>query len=253
MTQALLLIGHGSREMAGNAQFLALAAAVAGRLPGVPVAPCFLDHAEPSIPATIDRIVAEGATRIGVVPLFLFAAGHALRDVPAHLATAQDRYGDRVAFRYGRVLGVHSVLLQACAGALTEVGALAREGDLRDTVVLLVGRGSSTPAANEALWQIARLLWDQTHCAFVECAYSDVARPSVEEGLERCVQLGARRVVVLPYFLFKGVLMDRLAALVARWQERHPDRIFRFVGRDGLAAHPGLVDLVVERALETLS
>jgi len=46
----------------------------------------------------------------------------------------------------------------------------------------------------------------------VEPAFVSLAQPSVAEGLERCRRLGAKRIVVLPYFLFRGVLPDRIIA-----------------------------------------
>jgi sirohydrochlorin cobaltochelatase len=68
----------------------------------------------------------------------------------------------------------------------------------------------------------------------------------VPEGLERCRRLGARRIVVLPYFLFPGVLPDRVVA-EARTYDGAEVRCADVIGDcDGLA------DLVVERYEEAL-
>ena len=39
-----------------------------------------------------------------------------------------------------------------------------------------------------------------------------MARPSITEALERCHALGARRIAVVPYFLFTGLLVERIGA-----------------------------------------
>ncbi|MFZ5816120.1 MAG: sirohydrochlorin chelatase [Bacillota bacterium] len=250
MSQAVLMIGHGSRERAGNQQFLELAGALAERLAPLPVAPAFLDHAQPSIQAAIDGLEQRGVREVRVVPLFLFAAGHAKLDVPRELAAARRRH-PHLAFRHGRVLGVEPALVAVCAQRL----AAAEAGDpcRSETAVLLVGRGSSDAEANRGLRQVAGLLQGVTGCARVESAYCDVAPPSVEEGLARCLALGARRVVLLPYFLFRGVLMCRLQATLARWQADFPGVDFRLAGAEGLAQGGALLDLLVERVEELAS
>jgi sirohydrochlorin cobaltochelatase len=76
----------------------------------------------------------------------------------------------------------------------------------------------------------------------VEPAFVSLARPSVAEGLERCRRLGAERIVVLPYFLFRGVLPDRIAEQASGYE------VAPVVGDcDELA------DLVLERYAEAVA
>ncbi|UZM98145.1 CbiX/SirB N-terminal domain-containing protein [Lysinibacillus sp. MHQ-1] len=35
---------------------------------------------------------------------------------------------------------------------------------------------------------------------YVESAFMGVTDPRVEEGIERCVKLGAKKIIMLPYF-----------------------------------------------------
>jgi sirohydrochlorin cobaltochelatase len=254
MAQGILLVGHGTREPEGTAQFMALASAVAGRRSELALEACFLDHAEPGVQAGIDRLAARGVDQVGIVPLFLFAAGHAKRDMPAHLATARQRYPG-ITFGMSEVLGVHPTLVAACTDALAtaERQTPAPVVNRGETGVLLVGRGSSDPDANADLHKVARLIWEETGYGFVECAYSDVTRPRVDEGLARCIRLGARRVILLPYFLFRGVLMERLKTLLANWQAQEPGTEFGFAGADGLGGWPALQELILARADEALA
>lgn len=249
MNRGLLLVGHGSRDQAGNGQFLDLARSLAAAAPW-PVEPCFLDHAQPDIPAGFRCLVERGVGHIGVMPLFLFAAGHAKRDVPERLRALRERY-PAVMVTYGRPLGVEERLVAACAALLGR----AEQEDLhsrsrRERAVLLVGRGSSDPEATANLYAVADLLQAATGYGTVACAFCDVASPRVSEGLERLVRQGFRQVILLPYFLFRGVLMERLDALLQTWREREPAVSFRFAGRDGLGESPHLPPLLLKRAEE---
>jgi len=248
----ILLVGHGSRNRSGNDQFVALAGKVGDRCPNLVVEPCFLDHAEPDVPQGIDQIVARGVDRVAVLPLLLFAAGHAKHDIPVLLSDGQKRHPG-VAFHYGRVLGVEQSLVQICVKHLQEAVTAAPAGDQARTAVLLIGRGASDPDANADLAKVGRLLWETTRYGMVECAYSDVTWPSVPKGLSRCLQLGARRVIMLPYFLFRGVLMDRLHTLRQMWQVEHPEVEFFLAGADGLGVGAVMPGLIAARAAEALS
>lgn len=248
----IVLVGHGSRNRLGNDQFLALARAVAVRCPDLVVEPCFFDHAEPDVPTGIDRVAARGVGRVAVLPLLLFAAGHAKHDIPALMTAAQGRHPG-ITFHYGRVLGVEQSLVQICADHLLNAESEAVARDRAETAVLLIGRGASDPDANANLCKVARLLWEETQYGMVECAYSDVTWPSVPEGLTHCLQVGARRVIMLPYFLFRGVLMDRLKALRSTWHLQHSEVEFLLAGADGLGIGPVMPNLIAARAAEAFS
>lgn len=88
---ATLLVAHGSRNPAAADAHTALCAAVA-ELAGAPVRPAYLEITEPSIPDAVDRAVADGATRVRIVPHFLGPGNHVLVDIPAIVATARERH-----------------------------------------------------------------------------------------------------------------------------------------------------------------
>jgi len=89
--------------------------------------------------------------------------------------------------------------------------------------VVLVGRGSTDPDANTDLYKVGRLLSDSRGLGMVEPAFVSLARPSVTDALDRCRQLGATSVAVVPYFLFTGLLVDRIRRQARSWADLHPD------------------------------
>jgi sirohydrochlorin cobaltochelatase len=75
-----------------------------------------------------------------------------------------------------------------------------------------------------------------------------LATPSVPAALERCRRLGATTIAVVPYFLFTGVLVDRIADQTAAWAAEHAELVVR-TGRH-LGADRRIARLVVDRHRE---
>jgi sirohydrochlorin cobaltochelatase len=246
---ALLIVGHGTRDEAGAGQFRRFAERVGRRAAARPdlgveaVAGGFIELSPPPVRDAVAGLVARGLRDVVAVPLILLAAGHAKGDIPASLARERVRHAG-LRTRYARPLGVHPVIL----GLLRE--RLAASAQPRPDAVLLVGRGTTDPDANADLYRAARLLWETTRdleIDFVEPGFVSLAGPSVREGLERLRRLGARRVTVLPYFLFEGVLPERIAAQSALAAAEFGLQ----VSVAGLIGDcDGLADLVLERYAE---
>lgn len=238
---ALLLIGHGSRSQAGVDEYWEFADALRAEAPGTDVGCGFIELSEPDLDTAIDRLVAAGAAAIAGVPLVLLGAGHAKNDGPAALARGRLRHPD-VSFHYARHLGIHPSVLTVAEDRIREaIGA----GDPAGTTVVVVSRGSTDPDANADLYKVGRLLQDSRGLGGVEPAFVSLARPSVREALDRCRDLGSRAVVVAPYFLFTGVLVDRIADETRAWAVEHPEVDVRVAAH--LGADRRLARLTLER------
>ena len=266
----LLIIGHGTRDAAGVAQFRQLIGRVrarsAGWLPAVDGG--FIELAAPSVSEVVPRLAGGRAAELVAVPLVLSAAGHGKGDIPASLAREQVRHPG-LRYRYGRPLGPHPVLLDVLEARIDEVlgglgaGAPGEEGLAGEglageglgraragTHVVLVGRGSTDPDGNAEVAKVARLLWEGRGYADVALSFISLTGPSVPAALERARRLGAGRIVVAPYFLFAGVLPDRVTAQARAFAEQYPGIDVRVAGLIG--ACDELAGLVLERYAEAL-
>ncbi|MBW3612096.1 MAG: sirohydrochlorin chelatase [Actinobacteria bacterium] len=245
---ALFLVGHGSRSAAGVAEFRALTGLVHAHAPHLALGSGFIELAEPHLDDGLDALVAGGPGHVVAVPLVLLGARHLKDDGPAFLARARHRHPG-VRFSYASHLGLHPLVLEVAEERIRSAGGDGSNGNGHGhpagTAVLLVGRGSTDPDANSDLAKAARLLAEGRGLGEVEPAFVSLASPSVSEGLERCRRLGARRVVVMPYFLFTGVLVERIAAQAAAWAGEHPEVDVRTGPH--LGADPRVARLVVER------
>jgi sirohydrochlorin cobaltochelatase len=257
---ALLLAGHGTRDPAGVAAFGACTARIAAALApqGVDVAGGFIELSAPPLRDAVAELTGRGHRHLVAVPLVLSAASHSKSDIPAALARERARHPG-LGWSYGRPLGPHPVLLDLLAARIA-----AQSGPSAGTpgpagcwpagpppAVLLVGRGSTDPDANAEVCKTARLLWEGRDYAFTETAFVSLAAPDVAAGLQRCRLLGAVMVIVARYFLFPGILPDRIADQAHRYGVAHPGMDVRCT--DVLGDTGELAGLVAERYHEALA
>ncbi|MEU3530023.1 MULTISPECIES: CbiX/SirB N-terminal domain-containing protein [Streptomyces] len=243
---ALLIAGHGTRDDAGAEAFRAFVRELGLRRPDLPVAGGFIELSPPPLGDAVAELVERGVRRFAAVPLMLVSAGHAKGDIPAALAREKERHPG-ISYTYGRPLGPHPALLNVLERRLDDV---IGDQDRAEVTVLLVGRGSTDPDANAEVFKAARLLWEGRGYAGVETAFVSLAAPDVPSGLDRCVALGARKIVVLPYFLFTGILPDRVRRQTEEWAAAHPET--PVASADVIGPEPELLDLVLERYEEAV-
>ncbi|MBS0206287.1 MAG: sirohydrochlorin cobaltochelatase [Planctomycetes bacterium] len=120
------------------------------------------------------------------------------------------------------------------------------------TAVLLIAHGSRRAAANDDLVRLAGLVMDRGDYQIVEVSYLELADPSIAAGGRTCVERGARRVLMLPYFLSAGVhVVNDLKASRTELSAEFPD--VEFVLCPHLGLHPLMAEIVLERLAEGAS
>jgi sirohydrochlorin cobaltochelatase len=243
---ALLIVGHGSRDPRGAREFHNLVGLVRRRNSSLTVEGGFIELSRPPVSECVDRLAEKGARDVAAVPLMLMAAGHAKDDIPATLVREKMNHPG-VNFRYGRALGIRLELLELMD---ERVSAVVSEAEKEHTAVLIVGRGSSDPDANSDLSKMARLFYEGRPYPAVESAYVSMTPPDVATALDRCRRLGAKRVVVFSYFLFTGVLEERIRQQSEAFAESNPSVEVRYAGYFG--PDPRVADLLVERYTEAI-
>jgi sirohydrochlorin ferrochelatase len=211
----LVAIAHGSRDPRAGATVterlgVARERAATRGLAGLDIRTAFLDHAPPAPLQVLNAMAgeAERTAPVVVLPLLLTAAYHSGTDIPGLLDEAQAALpGLRI--RYGAPLGPHPGLLRALDRRLAEAGQdLAQAGQ---TAVVLAAAGSSHPAANAVIAQLAAD-WQATRgWQAVRPAYASAASPTPEQAVAGLIRDGARRVVVASYLLAPGRFADQVA------------------------------------------
>jgi sirohydrochlorin cobaltochelatase len=84
---AIILFAHGSRDPLWHKPIQAVAERIIARSPNTIVRCAYLELTEPDLPHVAERLVAEGATSLSVVPMFLGVGRHAREDLPELIST----------------------------------------------------------------------------------------------------------------------------------------------------------------------
>ena len=247
----VMICGHGSRSQAAVDQFSVLAEKLPAYLPpDWAVEYGYLEFANPVIRDGLDRLRAQGCDKILAVPGMLFAAMHSKNDIPTVLNTYAAKHGIDVS--YGRELGVDPKMIAAAGGRVQEAIAAANaahgEVAMHETCLVVIGRGASDPDANGNVAKIARMLHEGLGFGWCEVGYSGVTFPLVEPCLQHASKLGYKRIVVFPYFLFSGILIDRIYGFTDQVAAENTD--IQFVKAGYLNDHEQVLATFAERVTE---
>ncbi len=243
MNDTILLVGHGSRNKAGNREVALFAEQWRARHPDWRIELCFIEFAAPTLDEGLTIAAAHGG-RVVVVPLILNAAGHVKMEIPAHIDKARsrtphgsaalpekleeaNRENEGASFVLARHLGACEPVFDIVRRRLAEADDLS---DPAATGVILLGRGSSDRGANGEVAKLVRWLYETTPYEMVDLAFTGITTPRLDRMVERQVKLGAKKIVILPYYLFTGTLIERINAQVAAQQEAHPTIAFSLAG-----------------------
>jgi len=249
----VMICGHGSRSQGAVDEFAVLAKKLPAYLPGDWETDYgYLEFANPVIRDGLDRLRAKGCDRILAVPGMLFAAMHAKNDIPTVLNTYSAKHG--IDLTYGRELGVDPRMIAAAGARISEAvdQANATYGQLalEDTCLVVIGRGASDPDANGNVSKIARMLQEGMGFGWCEVGYSGVTFPLVEPCLTHVTRLEYKRVIVFPYFLFTGILIDRIYGFTDQVASAHQD--IQFIKAGYLNDHPKVLETFAERIMEQI-
>jgi sirohydrochlorin cobaltochelatase len=180
----------------------------------------------------------------------LFAASHVKNDLPSEINSFSADF-PQIEMRFGRELSIEPKLLKAAAERIAEGEHRSKRDIPRgESLLLVVGRGTTDPDANSNISKLARMLWEGMGFGWAEVGYSGTAAPLTEPALRHAVKLGFKRIVVFPYFLFTGVLVKRIYAACDRVAADHPE--IEIIKAPYLSDHPLVLDCLMDRVAEII-
>ena len=216
----ILLVGHGSREESGNEEIREFVAQWRARQPGWRIEVCFIEFAPPSLH---DGLIAaaQGARRVLVLPLILNAAGHVKMEIPEAIEHAR-AHCPGTPFLYGPHLTACDPILAILKRRLRKAMNALDMPDPTTTGVILLGRGSSDRGANGDMAKMARWLQEEGDHELVDLAFTGITFPRLERVVQRQALIGMTQIVVLPYYLYTGTLMQRIHRQVEHLRAQYP-------------------------------
>lgn len=117
---------------------------------------------------------------------------------------------------------------------------------LLDAIVLF-SHGSVLCGAERNLIELAGRMREDGDPPIVEAAFLNYNEPDFESAVARCVAAGAKRIIVVPYFLVAGKFVaEELPSRIASARAIHP--LIEFVTADIIGFHPALADAILASA-----
>ena len=245
----ILICGHGSRNKLAITEFQELTNHIQTKYPSMLVEFGFLEFAKPSITDALDKLRKSSIKKVIAIPAMLFAAGHVKNDIPSLLMNYAKKTD--VEIIYGRELGINNLMISAACERVKEVLKKNNSLNPQESLLVVVGRGSSDPDANSNVSKITRMVVEGLGLGWGETVFSGVTFPLVEPGLRNVVRLGYKNIIIFPYFLFSGVLVTRI--------KRQSDLValdnphVKFHEAKYLSSHKYVVENFVERIEEILN
>ena len=246
---AILICGHGSRNKLAIAEFEELTKLIQKRYPNILVEYGFLEFAKPSLVDALDKLRDNFIKKVIAIPAMLFAAGHVKNDIPSLLINYSTKTGIEII--YGRELGINNLMISAACERVKDVFKENNSLKPEESLLVVVGRGSSDPDANSNVSKITRMIVEGIGLGWGETVYSGVTFPLVEPGLKNVVRLGYKNIIIFPYFLFSGVLVTRIKRQSDLVAINNPH--ISFIHAKYLSSQSYVVDTFIERIEEILN
>ena len=225
MKDIILLVGHGSRGPDGNREIERFAGEWRARQPGLDIEVCFIEFADVLLEEGLDRAAraaaARGVQRVIVAPLILNAASHVKTEIPEHIASARIRHPD-LEFLYAAHLGACEPILAILERRRYQAMRELDMPDPRNTGIILLARGSSDRVANGHVAEMVRWLFESGEHDLVDIAFTGVTHPRLEGVAQRQARLGMMQIIILPYYLFTGRLIERIERQVDNLRQQYP-------------------------------
>lgn len=117
--------------------------------------------------------------------------------------------------------------------------------------VIVVDHGSRRDQSNQMLLEVIAALGQRSDYTIIEPAHMDLAEPSIKTAYGRCVDRGAKLVIIHPYFLLPGRhCYEDVPSLATAAFEQHPD--VPFVVTEPLGLHPLMFEIIEQRIRDCL-
>jgi sirohydrochlorin ferrochelatase len=118
--------------------------------------------------------------------------------------------------------------------------------------VILVDHGSRREESNRLLLEVVANFATMSGLPIVEPAHMELADPTIAAAFAKCVERGAKTVVVFPYFLLPGRHWhEDIPRLTAEAASAHPGVKFLVTAPFGL--HPLMSEVISQRIARCLA
>jgi sirohydrochlorin ferrochelatase len=113
------------------------------------------------------------------------------------------------------------------------------------TAVVILGHGSRSGGADQAIKRIAAEVKRAGNFGIVEHAFLQYVQPTLPETLETCLRQGANNIVIVPFFMQPGAHVTKdIPAFLGKARKQHPN--LGIIVTDFVGNHPLMTEIVLD-------
>jgi len=110
--------------------------------------------------------------------------------------------------------------------------------------VLLISHGSHSPETKKEVENVVEALKEKSTIPIFEYAFLEIEKPSIPDGIERCVERGATQITILLNFLNSGKHVDfDIPNIIRTAKEKYPQIQFKIT--KPLLHHNDIIDIFI--------
>ncbi|HKR73723.1 MAG TPA: CbiX/SirB N-terminal domain-containing protein [Candidatus Nitrosocosmicus sp.] len=204
MKKALLIIDRGSKMKEVQDELQETCDLIKDRTEYDYVDYCFLEVVPPYIDEGINKCINRGADSVTIVPYFLYP-GMKLKDAVKRSALIINSQKKRMVITkplsYQPIIS--EIVLNHIQRLMNQEGVDPNE----NLCMLLIGHGSSDKRAREAFLFTVKSL--EAVYKNVKFCFLELEPPNIEEGFRECIDVKPDKIIVIPYFLHKGIHIQK--------------------------------------------
>ncbi len=245
MKKALLIIDRGSKMKEVQEELRNTCELIKYKTDYSYVDFCFLEVIPPYIGEGIRKCIDRGADSITIVPYFLYP-GMKLKDAVTQTATIIRQEDKKMVITkpLSYQPSISEIVLKRVNSLIVEKGL---DIDKKNLCLLLIGHGSSDKRAREAFLYTVNNL-KKIH-RDVKFCFLELEPPNIEGGIKECLATNPDTIVVVPYFLHKGIHIQKdILVDLTNAQEKYSFNSLFISGHIGV--DPAVIDLIITLAKE---
>ena len=245
MKKALLIIDRGSKMKDVQEELRRTCDFIKHKTDYSYVDYCFLEVIPPYIDEGIRECIKRGVDSITIVPYFLYP-GMKLKDAVTKTASIIHQENKKMVITkplsYQPI--IPEIVLKRVNSLIIEKGLDREKANL---CLLLIGHGSSDKRAREAFLYTVTAL--KKMYKDVKFCFLELEPPNIEEGIRECLTSNPSTILVIPYFLHKGIHIQKdILVDLAKAQEKYSfNNVFI---SEHIGVDHAVIDLVITLAKE---
>ena len=206
MKIGILLCGNRDRDSDELSTLTALKLDLSSRMPEFNTHLSWVDSLDNNIQTGINHLLKLGLEHIIILPVMLVMSASKKEKIEEIMDFFFVNYNsNNIKLELANITEVDSNILLAAEKSIVEAESTAINAVSRDqSTLILIGEGSDEARINANAYKMCRMIWEGMGFAWGEACYSEDASPNLRSSLRRVSQIGYKRVIIFPYFLYGG-------------------------------------------------